>query len=107
MNYKLRSPIMCFVWVAGIGLLFAAPLRAQSQGGGVNKDSFDPDEYPVRAIGGLVSNNPCSGSKVYEVKDILFRSELIYNGDVRDTPVDVSELLKQWTIMVSSADQSG
>src|SRR5687767_13313914 len=58
---------------------------------------FDPDLYPAAAIDALLKKNPCRpGADGYEVKDILFSVQAVYDGALRSAGDRRRELVRRW-----------
>jgi len=55
-----------------------------------------PDPYPPRATRDLLAKNPCAASRMEELKDVQFSSEMAYMGHWRETPPALGELVRTW-----------
>ncbi|MBI3549093.1 MAG: hypothetical protein HY078_08645 [Elusimicrobia bacterium] len=97
------------------GLLFVAlsgaVLRAEEKAteeppAAEEEETFDPDLYPPTFIQEIVKKNPCKKGQRFEVKDVLFSTELIYRETTRPIPEKSRELVKRWTRKLNAESEA-
>lgn len=69
---------------------------APSKPGSPEVIPFDVKNYPRTRIHRVLRNNRCDKSP-YSVKDVIFSTEMTYQGATRPTPRRRYELIRRWT----------